>query len=260
MAANTAQQQTVLSAQEPKSSSTQQTGRGAESRKPKLAAQKPKGKNAPVRLVKTKLRGWIHAVTTPLALANGVTLIALAPGAALKWAAAIYMACAIILFGISATYHIGPWSPKVRQFFKRMDHANIYLLIAGTYTPLTVAGLSGTARVVCLATVWICAIAGGTMEVLWLNAPRVLRVVTYALVGWVAIWFIPQFWHNCGPAVVWLLLAGGLCYSVGAVFYAIKKPNPWPRYFGFHEFFHTGTVLGYACHAVATWLAVMAWA
>lgn len=104
---------------------------------------------------------------------------------------------------------------------------------------------------------WGGAIAGILMEIFWVTAPRVLRVVVYVLLGWVAVWFMPQLWASEGPAVLWLLIAGGLCYTIGAVFYAIKKPNPWPRYFGFHEFFHTGTVLGYACHAVAIWLAVM---
>lgn len=210
----------------------------------------------PVALVKTKMRGWIHAFTAPLALANGIVLTVLAPTVELRWASAIYMSCGLILFGISAIYHLGHWKEAVRKTLQRMDHSNIYLLIAGTYTPMAMAGLSPTSRTICLSVVWGGAIAGILMELFWQRAPRVLRVLVYALVGWVAIWFIPEFWINAGPAVFWLLLAGGLCYTIGAVFYATKRPNPWPRYFGFHEFFHTGTVLGYACHAVAIWLAM----
>ncbi|MCI5826237.1 MAG: hemolysin III family protein [Arcanobacterium sp.] len=211
-----------------------------------------------MNLVKTKLRGWIHAFTAPLALANAIVLICLAPTPTLKWACAAFGLCSLILFGISATYHLGTWNPIVLRTLKRMDHSNIFLLIAGTYTPLAISGLSGASRTICLSVVWGGAIAGILMEVFWVTAPRVLRVVVYVLLGWVAIWFMPQFWVSEGPAVVWLLLAGGLCYTIGAVFYAIKKPNPWPRYFGFHEFFHTGTVLGYSCHVVAIWLALMA--
>lgn len=212
-----------------------------------------------ITLVKTKLRGWIHACTTPLALANAIVLICLAPTPTLKWACAVFGLCSLILFGISATYHLGTWKPFVLRTLKRMDHSNIFLLIAGTYTPLSFAGLTGFDLKLCLGVVWGGAIAGILMEIFWITAPRVLRVVVYVLLGWVALWFLPQFWAGEGPAVVWLILAGGLCYTVGAVFYAIKKPNPWPRYFGFHEFFHTGTVLGYSCHAVAIWLAVMAY-
>lgn len=208
-------------------------------------------------LVKTKLRGWIHAFTTPLALANAIVLICLAPTPTLKWACAVFGLCSLILFGISATYHLGTWKPIVLRTLKRMDHSNIFLLIAGTYTPLSIAGLTGSDLAICLGVVWGGAIAGILMEIFWVTAPRVLRVVVYVLLGWVAVWFMPQLWASEGPAVLWLLIAGGLCYTIGAVFYAIKKPNPWPRYFGFHEFFHTGTVLGYACHAVAIWLAVM---
>ena len=211
----------------------------------------------PIVLMKTKLRGWIHAITTPLALANAIVLIALAPTAALKWASAIYGLCSLVLFGVSATYHLGKWKPRVRMVFKRMDHSNIFLLIAGTYTPLSVALLDGGTRTLVLSIIWIGAIAGVFMQVFWINAPRFLSTAIYVLLGWVAIWFLPSFWATGGPAIVTLLIAGGICYTVGAVFYALKRPNPWPRYFGFHEFFHTGTVLGYACHAVATWLAVM---
>lgn len=212
----------------------------------------------PTQLMKTKMRGWIHAGTAPLALANAIVLVCLAPGAALKWACAVYLACGLILFGVSATYHLGKWKPAVFRALRRMDHSNIFLLIAGTYTPLSVALLDEKTCTLVLCIVWIGALAGIIMQVAWITAPRFLSVACYVLLGWVAIWFLPEYWISGGPAIVWLLIAGGICYTVGAAFYATKKPNPWPRYFGFHEFFHTGTVLGYACHAVAIWLAVMA--
>lgn len=138
---------------------------------------------------------------------------------------------------------------------RRFDHSNIAIFIAGTYTPLAVLLLHGGSRAVLLSLIWGCAVAEVACRNLWMNAPRVLYTVLYVVMGWTALFWLPQFWRAGGPAVVWLLLAGGLCYTAGAVCYALKRPNPWPAWFGFHEFFHTGTVLGAGCHLVAIWLA-----
>ncbi len=208
-------------------------------------------------LPKPKARGWIHAVTAPGALANSIVLIVVAPTAGLRAACVIFGLSAVILFGNSAVYHLGRWSVKVHSILRRIDHSNIFLLIAGTYTPLSVALLpAGTAALV-LSIVWAGALGGIALSVFKPEAPRWLYTPLYVALGWVACWFLPEFWQTGGPAVVWLLIAGGLSYTVGALCYGLRWPNPWPKVWGFHEFFHTGTLFGYACHAVAVWLAVL---
>ena len=209
--------------------------------------------------VKPKMRGWIHAVTAPLALAACIVLTVLAPTTTLTWASAVYLACSLALFTNSGVYHIGNghWPVKVSATLRSVDHANIFLLIAGTYTPLSLALLdAGTARLV-LVIVWAGAIAGILARVLWMTAPRWLYTPLYVLLGWVAIWFLPEFWRNGGPAVVWLIIAGGVVYTLGAVVYALKRPDPAPRWFGFHEIFHACTVAAWACQCVACFLAVL---
>ncbi|SDN68859.1 hemolysin III [Actinomyces ruminicola] len=215
--------------------------------------------NELARVVKPKLRGWIHAGTAPLALAACIVLTALAPGAALKWACAAYLVCSLLLFANSGVYHIsnGHFPRAVSAVLQRFDHANIYLLIAGTYTPLSVALLdAGTARLV-LGIVWGGAALGILQTVVWPTAPRWLGTLLYILLGWVALWFLPQFWITGGPAIVWLLVAGGVVYTVGGVIYARKRPDPFPRWFGFHEIFHACTVAAWACQCTACYLAVL---
>jgi len=209
-------------------------------------------------LPKPKGRGWIHACTAPLALANSIVLLIFAPGAGLKLACIVFGISAVVLFGHSAFYHLINWSPKARDIMRRMDHSNIFLLIAGTYTPLSVALLPGRTALLVLLIVWIGAIGGIFLSVFRPNAPRWLYVPFYVALGWVAIWFLPSFWRAGGPAIVWLIIAGGIAYTIGALCYGLRWPNPWPRIWGFHEFFHTGTLIGYACHAVAVWLTIFA--
>lgn len=209
--------------------------------------------------VKPKLRGWIHAVTAPLALAACIVLVVLAPGIPLKIASLIYLFCSLALFANSGVYHIGNghWPAKVAATLRSIDHANIFLLIAGTYTPLSVGLLdAGTARLV-LTIVWVGALVGTLARVLWMNAPRWLYTPLYVILGWVAVWFLPEFWHNGGPAVVWLIISGGIIYTLGALVYAAKRPDPSPKFFGFHEIFHTCTVAAWICHCVACYLAVL---
>ncbi len=207
--------------------------------------------------VKPRFRGWIHAVTAPLALAAGIVLIALTPTAMGKIAVSIFAASTVVLFGHSAVYHRGTWSAKVGAILRRMDHANIFLLIAGTYTPLSLFLLDRATATTVLTVVWGGALAGILLRVLWLHAPRWLYVPLYIALGWVAVWFLPQFWHAGGPAIVWLVVAGGISYTLGAVVYALKWPDPAPRWFGFHEIFHVCTVIGYACHCVAVFMAAL---
>lgn len=209
-------------------------------------------------LPKPAARGWIHAITAPLALANSIVLVVLAPTADVRAACVVFGLSAVFLFGNSAVYHLGRWSVKVHSVLRRIDHSNIFLLIAGTYTPLSVALLPPKTAALVLGIVWAGAMGGILLSVFRPTAPRWLYTPLYVALGWVAVWFLPDFWSAGSPAVVWLLIAGGLSYTLGALCYGLRWPNPWPRMWGFHEFFHTGTLFGYACHAVAVWLAVMA--
>lgn len=208
---------------------------------------------------KPLLRGWIHAVATPLALAAGIVLICLAHGAGLKWACAVFMVCSLVLFANSATYHLGDWSPRVTDVLRRIDHMNIFLLIAGTYTPVAFA-LEPFWRNAIIAGIWSCTLVALVIHVIWIGAPRWLYVIVYIVFGVASTAFMGLFWASpyAGPAVVVLLASGGACYIAGAIVYGLRKPDPWPRVFGFHEIFHTGTVAGYACHMVAIYMVIVA--
>jgi len=201
-------------------------------------------------------RGWIHAGTFPLAIAAGIVLIALAEGAPAKWSAAVFMATSLLLFGISAVYHRFNWSPKVKAVFRRIDHSNIFLLIAGTYTPLAVCALPPDKSVILLSLVWGGALLGIGFRIFWLKAPRWLYVALYIVLGWAAMMYIVDL-VNANVAMMVLVLVGGVAYTVGAVFYALKRPNPIPGVFGFHELFHSATVLAFLCHWTAILLIVM---
>lgn len=207
--------------------------------------------------IKPRLRGWIHAGLAPLALAYGIVLVALAPAGAPTVSTVVFVATTVLLFGTSAVYHRGTWSVRVGAFLRRMDHSNIFLVIAGTYTPLAALLLpTATARLLLLI-VWGGALAGIAMRVFWLSAPRWLYVPIYVALGWVAIAFIPAFFREGGAAVAWLVIAGGLGYTTGALVYGLKRPNPSPAWFGFHELFHLGTLIGYTCHATAIGIVVL---
>lgn len=208
--------------------------------------------------IKPRLRGWIHAGTFPFALAAGIVLIVLAPTVPGKVSASVFALSACLLFGVSAVYHRGNWSPRTDAVLRRLDHTNIFLIIAGTYTPLAVLLLPPGQGTVLLTLVWSGALVGLLARVLWLNAPRWVYVPVYLALGWVAVAYMGQFWSTGGPAVVWLVLGGGLAYTAGAIVYGAKKPDPSPAWFGFHEIFHVLTVLGFACHVVAIYLANLA--
>ena len=205
-----------------------------------------------------RLRGWLHAAVTPLVLAAGVTLILLAPTPAARIAAAVYALTSVLLFGTSGFYHRARLSTRVSEALRRMDHSNIYLIIAGTYTPFGVIALDGAAQLTMLLVIWIGAVAGVVFRAVWMAAPRWLYTSLYIGLGWVAVFFIPQFIAGVGVAAVILVAAGGLLYSVGGVVYGLKRPNPSPAWFGFHEVFHACTVAAYVCQFIAVFLVVLA--
>jgi hemolysin III len=205
--------------------------------------------------VRPRLRGWLHAGTFPLASAAGIVLVSLAPSARARTAAAIFSVTAMLLFGVSALYHRGRWSPRITGLLKRLDHANIFLIIAGTYTPFSVLLLpSGPARVL-LWLVWGGAVLGVLFRVVWVRAPRWLYVPVYLALGWVAVAYLPHFLHG-GVAAFVLVVAGGVLYTVGGVIYGLKRPDPSPRWFGFHEVFHALTVAAFVAHYVGVSLVV----
>lgn len=212
--------------------------------------------------VKPKLRGWMHAGTVPLALAAFVVLIVLSPTGATRVGSAVFAASALLLFTVSGIYHRGTWSPRTWAFLRRFDHANIFVLIAGSYTPFAVLFLHGAAQATLLAVIWSAAIAGMLFRIFWTDAPRWLYTPMYIALGWAAVFFIPQFIEGADRfsagiaiAVLALVASGGVLYTLGGVVYGLKRPNPSPRWFGFHEVFHSFTVAAFVCHYVAVSLA-----
>ena len=206
--------------------------------------------------LKPSWRGWIHAVATPLALLSGIVLVVLAPTADRKIASAVYAVTGLLMFSVSAVYHRGNWSPRAKVILKRLDHTNIMLVIAGTYTPLSWVLLPRPTAVLVLTLVWIGGIAGAAFRVLWVTAPRWLYVPIYVLLGCAALLFLPQFFAASAPAAV-LICLGGALYIAGAVFYGIRRPNFSYHHFGFHELFHAFTVAAFAAHYVAIMIAVL---
>lgn len=208
-----------------------------------------------VETVKPKLRGWLHAGTFPLALVAGIALVALAPGGRARVACAVFAVTAALLFGVSAVYHRGRWSPTTHRVLKQLDHANIFLIIAGTYTPITVLLLPARQGRILLGLVWSGALSGVALRLLWVNAPRWLFTPVYIALGWAAVLYLPGFLHAGGPAVLALLVTGGALYSVGGIVYAAQRPNPSPRWFGFHEVFHALTLVAFITHYTAVSIA-----
>jgi hemolysin III len=207
----------------------------------------------PVAEVKPTWRGWIHAGTFPLAIVLGVILIVFAHGASAKLVSAVFVLCSLLLFGISALYHRIDWKPSTKRLFKRLDHANIFLLIAGSYTPITVLALPPNKAVILICLVWGGALLGILFRVFWIGAPRWLYVPLYLLLAYAALAFIVDF-YAANAVMMTLILVGGLFYTLGAVAYGFKRPNPIPGVFGFHEVFHSLTLLAFLCHWVAIFI------
>ena len=205
----------------------------------------------PAEAIKPRLRGWLHAGMTPVVLAAGIVLISLAPAGAARICAAVYTGCGLVLFATSGAYHRGRWSPTVHRWFKRADHGNVYLLIAGTYTPIVTLGLAGRTRTVLLAIVWAGAAVGIGFRWLYPDAPRAFYTALSVVLGWSVAPAFGQLLVHAGTAVAVLALVGGILYTAGAVTYATRRPDPSPAWFGFHEIFHALTVAAWTCQYVA---------
>jgi hemolysin III len=208
-----------------------------------------------IAVTKPRLRGWLHTGILPVSLVAGIILVVLAPAAA-RWSASVFVVASILLFATSATYHRGRWSPRALSVWKRLDHANIYLIIAGSYTPFGILALDEPVSTVILSIVWGGAIAGVAFRLLWLDAPRWLYTGLYILVGWVAIFVAPQLIDATGIAVAILVFIGGVLYTLGGAVYAARWPDPAPQWFGFHEVFHAFTVAAWIVHYMAVSLVV----
>jgi hemolysin III len=214
---------------------------------------------APLAVVppKPRLRGVLHLVAFPVSLVTGTILVVgVADTPTERWGCLVFAVATSVLFGVSALYHRGAWPPRTHALLRRLDHSNIFLMIAGTYTPICLALLDGTARAVVLAVVWLGALAGIVFRVAWLSAPAWLYTPFYVALGWVAIAVLPSLARAGGGGIVALIVAGGLAYSLGGLVYALERPDPAPATFGYHEVFHTCTLVGFACHYVAVVLAV----
>ena len=210
---------------------------------------------AVIEHVKPKLRGWLHAGMTPVALVAGIVLVVLAGSTQGKVAAAVFGGTAVLLFGTSAIYHRGTWSPRVGGFLRRFDHSNIFLIIAGTYTPFALLLPPDQARRMLLI-VWSGAVLGVLFRVFWTHAPRWLYVPAYMMLGWVAVFYFGPLLEHAGGAVMTWVVIGGALYSLGALVYGTKRPDFSPRWFGFHEVFHTLTILAFTAHFVAASIAL----
>ena len=213
----------------------------------------------PSDLGKPRMRGWLHTYAFFVALVCGIVLCALAatrPGIAPLISCAVYALTVCGLFGVSALYHRRVWTPRGYQIMRRLDHSMIFVFIAGTYTPFSVLLLPPGKATLILAVVWGGALAGVAMKLIWPHAPRWVSAPLYLALGWVAVAVLPDILGQGGVTALVLLLVGGLAYSVGAVFYALRRPNPWPTVFGHHEFFHASTLVAALCHHIALYFAL----
>ncbi|MCG5442233.1 hemolysin III family protein [Micromonospora sp. NIE79] len=215
----------------------------------------------PVDIGKPRMRGWLHTYAFFVALVCGIVLCSIAatrPGWTPLVSCLIYSLTVCGLFGTSALYHRRVWSERGYQVMRRMDHSMIFVFIAGTYTPLCAMLLAPRPATVMLALVWGGALAGVAVKVVWPHAPRWVSAPLYLALGWVAVAMLPEILHGGGVAALVLLIVGGAIYSIGAVFYALRRPNPWPTVFGHHEFFHACTLLAALCHHIAIYFALFA--
>ncbi len=221
------------------------------------ASHRSGGLNAPP-LARPRLRGVFHQYAFFASLLAGALLVLVAATVKATVAAAVYAVSVSGLFGVSALYHRVTWAPRPRRLLRQLDHAMIFLLIAGTYTPVGLLVLKGTLAAAVLAVVWSGALAGIVLTLVWHDTPKWVAALVYVALGWVAVVTLPQLVSRLGVAGTLLIVAGGLVYSAGALVYALRRPNPAPATFGYHEIFHLLVIAGVAAHFAAISLAVLA--
>jgi hemolysin III len=203
--------------------------------------------------VRPRWRGISHQVAFFVSLVLGPALVLSATTSMARTVTAIYAVCLAALFGCSALLHRGDWSPTVRPWLRRLDHSTIFVFIAGTYTPVAALSLDHDQAVWILTAVWIGAMAGVTVTLFWIHAPRWVAAACYLAVGWIAVLALPSLWSSLGTTRFALLACGALLYTVGAVVYARQRPDPWPDTFGFHEVFHALVIAAVICHYILIW-------
>ncbi len=197
------------------------------------------------------LRGVLHQWAFCVALAAAVVLVAVAPDGVPRLAALIYGGGLCLMLAASALYHRLKCSPRVRMWLCRIDHSAIYVFLAASYTPVGLLLLEGPVRWIVLGSVWGGCLAGVALSVAWVTAPRILFALSYLALGWVIVLAFPQLTKTLDATPLLLFAVGGLLYSIGAAVYATRRPNPWPRTFGFHEIFHALVVAAALVHFVA---------
>jgi hemolysin III len=205
-----------------------------------------------------RLRGRIHQVAFFASIPMGLTLVALAQGPAATAVAAVYAVSLSAVLGTSAAYHLGRWTPRARRWMKRLDHSMIYVLIAGSYTPVAVLVLNGPWEAVLLSVIWAGAVIGITLKMARPDGLSVLGAILYMAMGWLALVALPQLVQGMTPAEVVLMVAGGLFYTAGAIVFASRRPDPRPEVFGYHEIWHSFMVAGASCHYVMILLVLVA--
>jgi hemolysin III len=202
-------------------------------------------------LAKPLLRGVLHQAAFMVSLVIGTLLIVGAEGGRRHAAAAVFAGSVAACFGASALYHRVTWTPRLRPWMRRLDHAGVYFLIAGTYTPVCLLVLKGPWRLVVLAIVWVGAAVAILLRFVWVAAPKWLAALIGISLGWVSVALLPQLITRLNPAAVALLGVGGIAYTAGAIIYVRRRPNPAPAVFGYHELFHALTIVAVACQYVA---------
>jgi hemolysin III len=215
----------------------------------------------PHLLTRPRMRGWLHLYAFGVAIVGGIVLVSLAatrPGWLPAVSCAVYAVTVCGLFGVSALYHRRLWRPRGYAVMRRLDHSMIFVFIAGTYTPFCLILLKPPTSVILLTVVWIGAIAGVALKMLWVSAPRWVGVPLYVALGWAAAFVLPDILRLGGVASLVLMIVGGAVYTIGGVLYALKWPDPWPRTFGHHEFFHACTLIAAICHQIAIYFALFA--
>lgn len=213
--------------------------------------------DAAIAFLRPRMRGWLHAYAAVLSVISGTVLVACAatlrglPAAA---STGLYAITVTLLFGVSASYHRFTWKPRAHRLMRRLDHSMIFIFIAGTYTALLVNTLPRDQATWVLSIVWVGATAGVLLKVAWPHSPAWIGVPCYIGLGWVAVLVFPELIEHGGVAAFVLLLAGGIAYTIGGIIYGVKRPNPSPANFGYHEIFHLATIIGAVCHYIAIWL------